>query len=110
MLGSQNLYTGPAVQEWLIAKEQQMQELRGTVSLAEDLGDASNPGQEVEAVLTRSHPSTARGVPVVVVAGKATGAKELTGTVVLNDTPADEEAESLVRAARMNGYRVESPR
>lgn len=85
-----------------------MQGIKCTVRYPTESDGDLSPGRE--ALLTREHSSSARGVPVVVVAGEAAGAKELAGTVVLAEAPADTEAEDLVRSARMNGYRVESPR
>lgn len=82
-----------------------MQELRCTVRRLQDL-----EGPRHQALLTRFHPSTARDVPVVVVDGKAAGARDLAGPVVLDDKPTSQEARALVRTARMNGYKVESPR
>lgn len=90
-----------------------MQQLRCTVNYREDAArqpEDRGTGQRVDALLTRDHPSTSRGVPVVVVAGRALGASELGGAVRLADTPPDAEAEALVRSARMNGYAVESDR
>lgn len=81
-----------------------MQELRCTVRRLR------NPeGSRQEALLTKLHPSTTRDVPVVVVEGKATGSGDLAGAVVLDDKPTSPEAQALVRTARMNGYKVESP-
>lgn len=87
-----------------------MQGLGCTVSVARKTEGSKRSVQDTAALLTTSHPSTTRHVPVVVVDGKAAGSKELVGTVVLDDTPMSPEAQSLVRSARMNGYRVESPR
>lgn len=81
-----------------------MQELRCTVK------QLRNPeGSRQEALLTKLHPSTTRDVPVVVVDGKAAGSRELAGAVVLDRRPTSPGAQALVRTARMNGYKVESP-
>lgn len=86
-----------------------MQGLKCTVHYPMESGRDQCASREAEALLTCEHSSSTRGVPVVVVAGEAAGAKELAGTVVLEETPADGEAKALVRSARMNGYRVEYP-
>lgn len=86
-----------------------MQGLGCTVSYPAESAGARGSSREVAALLTLDHPSSAPGVPVVTVGGEAVSAKEI-ATVMLYEAPVDGEAEALVRSARMNGYKVQSPR